>query len=182
VTRRAARIERGWAARLESLRIFWYRRIVSFDQRTQMETLEAVKEVTENSGRALREALAGVVAAVKKWLAGPWDARRFADVFALAFALLSGAWGWREYGAAAWRRLVRRLRGRHDDPVRVDAGRWLARLAVERRTAEAAAVVAELQRLRFGARATWPEPKRVFRSARHALRSSRRRVRESEVP
>jgi hypothetical protein len=172
--RRVARTEHGWSARLESLRIFWYRRIVSFDQRTQLDTLETMKEVTENSGRDLREALASVAMAIKKWLAGPWDARRFTRLLALVGALGGGIWLWREYGATAWRRWTRRLRGRREDPVRIDAGRWLARIAAEKQTAEAAAVVAELQRLRFGARATWPESKRVFRSARHALRSSRR--------
>jgi protein-glutamine gamma-glutamyltransferase len=175
VVQRAARVERGWSARLESLRIFWYRRIVSFDQRTQMETLEAVKEVTENSGRDLREALGAAIAAVKRWFAGPWDARRFAVVLAWALAFLSTAWIWREYGASLWMRFVQALRGRRDDPVRIDAGRWLVRIAEEERTEDAPEVVAELQRLRFGARSTWPEPKRVFRSARHALRSPRRR-------
>ena len=37
-----ARVDRSWTARLDSLRVFWYRRIVSFDDRAQAEALRAV--------------------------------------------------------------------------------------------------------------------------------------------
>jgi hypothetical protein len=60
--------------------------------------------------------------------------------------------------------------------VRREASYWLVRLA------EAGAggatrdpVVAELQRLRFGASSTWREPEKTFRGARRALRELRRR-------
>ena len=72
------------------------------------------------------------------------------------------------------------------DPVRREAGRWLRKIAerdkpdrprpaaAERMPDElGAAAVAELQRLRFGHRATWPEPKEVFRRARLAWRAAR---------
>ncbi len=41
----AARSDRSWSARFDSLRVFWYRRIVSFDQRSQLETFREVKNV-----------------------------------------------------------------------------------------------------------------------------------------
>src|ERR1019366_7160999 len=53
----ARRLDRSWSARLDSLRVFWYRRIVNFDQRSQVETLKAVKAAPENSGKQLRATL-----------------------------------------------------------------------------------------------------------------------------
>jgi hypothetical protein len=64
---------------------------------------------------------------------------------------------------------------RAGDPVRVRAGGWLRALREEPAAPRAVAdVVAELQRLRFGARSTWPDPEPVFRRARQALRAARR--------
>jgi hypothetical protein len=45
---------------------------------------------------------------------------------------------------------------------------------VEANAVDHALVVAELQRLRFGARASWQEPKGIFRRARRAVRRARR--------
>ena len=54
---------------------------------------------------------------------------------------------------------------------------WLRRIAdFGYRTPDTLAVMEELQRLRFGAPATWPEPEAVFRRARQAVRELRRRA------
>jgi hypothetical protein len=174
----AARTDRSWTARFDSLRVFWYRRIVSFDQRAQAETLKAVKEATENSGRRLRQALEDFTADLKAWLLEPWSLGRAARAGA-AVALLAGAgWWWRRHGGDWWRRRVRRGGGRGGEPVRREAALWLARLRAARGPdAGADPVMAQLQRIRFGARATWAEPGTVFRQARRALREARRRGR-----
>ncbi|MBS0631159.1 MAG: DUF3488 domain-containing protein, partial [Verrucomicrobia bacterium] len=164
----AGRTDRSWSARFDSLRIFWYRRIVSFDQRSQLETLKAVKEVTTHTGQRLRAALERAVQAAKTWLAGPWDTRRIA----LTLAALAGAGGL-ILVVVNFRYVIRALgkgRGRKPDPVRAEAGRWLGKLRVPGAggwSGEANAVVAELQRLRFGPVETWPEPRAVFRRAGH---------------
>lgn len=189
----AAQSDRSWAARLDSLRVFWYRRIVSFDQRSQLETLREVKDLAQTSGRRLRDAVADSLAAVKAWLTAPWSVARGAKWAALGAALAAAGWTLRQYGYYFWRMLARGAAGRREDPVRADASRWLVRLrtAVDAgggswetgaKQPETAAVLGELQRLRFGARATWPEPEQVFRRARHAwraTRSPRRRVSRS---
>jgi len=102
-------------------------------------------------------------------------------------ALLAGAWWlWRMLGLIRWIRLARRHGRRRNDPVRREAGQWLVRFArVEGaapvssppRTAARVSVVADLQRLRYGAPPTWPEPGPVFRQARRALREKRRQAR-----
>lgn len=161
----AGRVDRSWSARLDSLRVFWYRRIVNFDQRTQEETLRAVKTATQESGKRVREALERWVASVKAWLASPWDTGRLGRLAAVLVALGGFGWiAWR-FRPAMWR--LMRGRRRREDPVRREAGRWLARL--HGREVDPA-VWAELQRLRYGAPATWPEPATVWRKARRAAK------------
>jgi transglutaminase-like putative cysteine protease len=164
------RIDRSWAARMESLRVFWYRRIVNFDQSTQEETLRAVKTVTQNTGRRLRETLENTVSGVKAWLAEPWDLRRLAMLGGGLGAVVGLWWLGRSLRLAAhdWR--FWRRRGRLD-PVRANAGQWLRRMQgwpVD------PFVVAGLQRLRYGPVADRPEPAAIFRRARAALREARR--------
>jgi protein-glutamine gamma-glutamyltransferase len=173
---RGPRVERGWSARIESLRVFWYRRIVSFDHHAQVETLKAIKESTESSGRHLRENLAQALAGLKQWWAAPWDGLRLLRWLGLVCALGGLRWAWREFGRGAWQKWRHGKRGHARDPVRLDASRWIAKLAaVDPAEAENARVLAELQRLRFGARATWSEPRQVFRRAKRVVREAGRR-------
>ncbi|MDO8539059.1 MAG: DUF3488 and transglutaminase-like domain-containing protein [Opitutaceae bacterium] len=185
----SARMDRSWTARLDSLRVFWYRRIVSFDQRSQVETLRAVKDATQNSGKRMREALERALAGLKGWAMAPWNARRFIKVLGAMLGIVLFGWLWFEFGRAWWRTVWQAGGGRGGDPVRREASQWLRQIAaaeVRRGALDAgrangpagpgrpdvfAAVVRELQRLRFGARETWPSPHAVFRRARQALRA-----------
>lgn len=170
------RVDRGWSARIESLRVFWYRRIVSFDHHAQVETLKAIKERTENSGRHLRESLAQMLINLKQWWKAPWDLNRVMRGLPLLAVLGAAVWVWRELSRGAGRAWWHRKHGRAPDPVRLDASRWLTKLAeVEPSEAENARVLAELQRLRFGARASWSEPRQVFRRAKRVVRQAGRR-------
>jgi hypothetical protein len=176
----ASRLDRSWKARLDSLRVFWYRRIVSFDQRSQVETLKAVKEATQNSGKRLRELLRAAMARFKVWLTAPWDFRRVVLTLVALGAVAAGLWLWREFGRDWWRRLGGGRRARREDPIRREAGRWLKqfndREATEPNTTQ---TIRDLQRIRFGARGTWPNPQRVFRDARRLVRGARRRRRST---
>ena len=161
----ASMLDRSWSARFSSLRVFWYRRIVNFDQQAQVDAARAVKAATDTSGKRIRETLAELGRRLRLLFAGPWNAAR-----ALRFAAaLSAA------GSLAWLGVTGRWRfrrgrpGHRDDPVRREAGRWL------RRVDSPPKLVADLQRLRFGAPATWPRPTEVFRRARQAAPISRRR-------
>ena len=173
----AGRLDRSWSARFDSLRVFWYRRIVNFDQRSQVETLRSIKTATQNTGKLFRESLENFTAALKAWLAGPWDADRLVRVVALLTLTVGAIWWWVTQGRR-WLRAMRTRGRRPDDPARATAGRWLAEIA-ESRLPDAGPpeVVAALQRVRFGARETWPELDAVFRRARLALREARRRER-----
>lgn len=181
-----ARLDRSWTARLDSLRVFWYRRIVSFDQRSQAETLRAVKEATQSSGRRLRETLERYARGIRNWVASPWSIGRWLGLVAVIALSLAAGWWWREFGHRWTRRWLSRRGPNRGDPVRQEASRWLrairefeARIPVAGEAGAPAGgefriVVPELQRLRFGAAETWARPEQVFRRARQALAAARR--------
>ena len=157
----------SWSARFDSLRVLWYRRIVNFDSRTQIQMLDQVKSFTQNSGSAIRARLEDVSKKLKIWLRGPWTGVRAAKTGGLLAGLLGLAWGTLQLARWAWMRW--QMRGQPDrfDPVRRKAGRWLARLSADPTHRE---VVADLQRLRFGRRESWPEPRGVFKRAKDAAK------------
>ena len=175
------RMDRSWSARLDSLRVVWYRRIVSFDQRSQEETLLAVKTATQNSGKRLREAVERLGAVLKAWLSAPWDGVRVINSLAAVVLMGGMSWWWIAVGRGLVRGRWLWRGGRRSDPVRLLAGRWLGEMAgylsASCESRELREVVAELQRVRFGPRETWPEPEGMFRRARRVLREVRRQRR-----
>ncbi len=177
-----SRLDRSWTARLDSLRVFWYRRIVSFDQRSQAETLKAVRDATQNSGKRLRAALENFNTSLKAWMTEPWDGQRVIKALSTVVVVVGTVLWWRRHGRAWWQGARRMGRRGGLDPVRREAGRWLAQMAAQNAecqmpNAECETVEAELQRIRFGSRASWPEPEKTFRQARRVLREARRRAR-----
>ncbi len=166
--------------------MFWYRRIVSFDQESQFETLKAVKEATKNSGKQLRAAFERVAEQLRLLIATPWNARKIGFVAAL-IALIAGVTSLAKRLRFSIYNLSFSKRKRRGDAVRFEASRWLARLRdVETRAIDGdedndhlVHVVRDLQRLRYGARETWSDPAETFRRARKALREAKRRRAES---
>jgi hypothetical protein len=118
----------SWSARMDTLRVFWYRRIVNFDSRQQVEMIEQVKSFTSDSGASLRQRLDAFARELKAWLARPWDTGRIVRLAAQAAGAVAALW--------LLVRLVALLRARWRsrgqlggyDPVRHEAGRQLARL------------------------------------------------------
>jgi hypothetical protein len=161
----------SWSARVDSLRVLWYRRIVNFDSRTQVQMIEQVKSFTTDTSTVMRARFEAFTQRFKAWLFRPWDLARLGKsagllvaTLALLFALArSGLWAWRHW--QGWRQ------PQQFDPVRRTAGVWLTRLRhvpVERQ------VVADLQRLRYGRRDSWPEARGVFKRARQARKAGGR--------
>ena len=180
----------SWSARFDSLRVLWYRRIVSFDSRTQIQMIDQMKTFTLDSGTALRARLEDISKRFKAWLLRPWNAVRVGKSAGLVLAGAALLWGLARFGQWTWVRWQAWSRPEDFDPVRRTAGRWLARL---RQPAEAGGpsfakapdgrqptadgdVVADLRRLRYGRRETWPEPRGVFKRAKRARRTVRVRT------
>lgn len=177
----ARRNDRSWTARLESLRVFWYRHIVSFDQNSQIQTFNAVKHATENSGRQMREMLDRWGEKIRAWFVTPWSGRRLVGsvgVFAgLTIAVLLAIQAYRYFKYRTWGT----RRGGSGDRARREAGRWLVKLSGLRAEPDASVgkeqVIRELQRIRFGMRETWGEVAPVLGRARKAWRQEKREQR-----
>lgn len=166
----------GWGARMDGLRVFWYRRIVNFDQGSQMELLRGAKDRLKTGMDGVRERLEEVLREALAWLRQPWGVGRVALTFGWMLAGAALVWWWRRSGRGwvlAWR--SRRASAHRGDPVRREASRWLRKLAAARPAersmlAEREAARAELLRLRYGAKDGRPSPTAVFGRARAACR------------
>lgn len=168
VTQGSLAFESGWAAWVDSLRIQWYRRVVNFEQKDQVELAMTLKDVLQGYYAAFKEKLSGWGIAIKAWAARPLDVK---DVRPVALLLvLVGAlyftWRARYQILGVLYRMLRRPQAL--DPVRRQAGRYLRRLQVKGIECE---VIAELQALRFGPEQSLRAAKPVFADARRALKS-----------
>ena len=167
---RAAEVDSSWAARLDALRMLWYRRIVNFDRNAQDEAVESLKAASRRTGQALIEWMDRHGRALRDWLLQPWDLKRIAFSVGLALGGAGGLWllwRWRHFWRLRW------LRHGKMDPVRREAGRWLRRLAPVGEADPAYPVWRELQRLRYGPEQRGGGVAAVFRRARQAHRARR---------
>lgn len=162
----------SWSARFDSLRVLWYRRIVNFDRRQQDQMIEQVKTLTAGSGSALKARLEEFGRALKLWFSEPWSAERIRRTLGWTAVVAMSGWLLWRFSGQGWDRWRQWRRPQEFDPVRRTAGKWLSRLGQPPGAGE---VVQELQRLRYGRRETWPEPRAVFRRAKQAGRLARRR-------
>lgn len=173
--------ETGWTARVDRLRMLWYRRIVNFERQDQMSLVKSLKRGTEASGKAVREWATEAVNQVRAWLTKPWDLARYSMIGAVLVAALCVGWFWRALGRDWWLRW-RVVHHGAVDPVRREAGRWLTRFSELPRVAsddqaERKAMEADLQRLRYGRRESWTVPEQILRRARSVFKETRRRSR-----
>lgn len=65
---RSRSVDRGWGARLDGWRVFWYRRVVNFDQSTQVELVEDVRGGVKEGFGWFRAILAEVGRTAATWL------------------------------------------------------------------------------------------------------------------
>lgn len=167
-------VDRGWVARLESLRVFWYRRVVNFDQSTQVEMASEAKKGFEELFSWIKLKSKEVLERGRAWIDRPWSSTRSVTVLgsiagvALVIWLLirfRRIWGWRAF--AGWGSRS------HGDPVRAEAGRWLVRLRplneVAAGEAEFTHVLRDLERLRFGPKVSGFKAVEVFNRARRSM-------------
>lgn len=161
----------GWSSKLDGLRMFWYRRIVDFDHNSQAELARNAKGAIESYLREWKYRLSARAAALAEWFKRPWDVARLAAWLLIVAASFGLVIGWRLIGRGLWLRVRSGMAGKGADPVRKEAGRWLRRLGEsDRQNAEDAGLKADLERLRYGPRAGWPNPQSAFRAAKRALR------------
>lgn len=172
----------SFAAYLDSLRILWYRRIVSFDQDSQVELWAMIQE--SYSRISVKEWLDSVASFLAYWWKAPWDLGRLVEL--LGILVVVGFF----FGLIAfcvWRDQIRDLKsnGGRMDPIRRKAGRYLQRmrtLSPPRFEVDAFyGVVNELERLRFGPPGETPSWRETIKRARRVARDECRRRRRRKT-
>jgi len=164
----------GWGARMDRLRLFWYRHIVNFEQRDQRVLAESIKDGATGAGLRLKETGRRILDWIRGWVTRPWSVPRAGGMCGgVAGALVLWLF-WRRKGRAWWLGWRSRHRRGDVDPVRREAGRWLVKLAQQTgEEAELSAVREGLQRLRYGSRETWPPTATLWQRARRLSRKRR---------
>ena len=161
-----ATADKGWSARLDGLRVVWYRRIVNFDQQTQMDAVASAKNILAG----IRAWFAEKAQALKDGTSSLMLQNRLVVWLALpALALIAAGLSWLVISYRRYWRWQRKGRssGVALDPVRREAGRWLVRF---RQAGLDDGVCRDLESLRFGSLDYWPAPAEVFALARKRLR------------
>ena len=151
---------------LDSLRVIWYRRIVNFDEAAQKEAAIQLKDFFLAYVHVAKTWAVNTVKYVYLWLVGPWSIWRILYMWTLA-GILVAAFLIQRNMALNFRELLASMFWR-GDPIRRKASKVLRKFQNGRHdTSEALAlVIGDLQRLRFGAKETWPNPRLVFKAAR----------------
>jgi hypothetical protein len=166
--------DRSWSAKLDGLRVFWYRRIVDFDQKAQAELARSAKVAIENRAQQLKQSIRRLLKEAGEWLQRPWDLRRLLVIVAVVVGGAGVALGWTYWLRDRWRRWRSGLTHAGLDPVRREAGHWLRRLKATQPqgagTVEGLKLQAELERLRYGPKTGWPDARATFGRARRACR------------
>lgn len=154
------------SAFLDSLKLLWYRRIVSFDETAQKEAAIQLKDFFVAYVNVAKSWAMGTVSYTKAWAIAPWSVWRVLYMCFLAGLLVSAfiiqrnmALDIRELLMAPFRR---------GDPIRRKASKVLRKLSVKG-LAESEALkktLSDLQRLRYGSKESWPNPRIVFKTAR----------------
>lgn len=174
---RSRSVDRGWGARLDGLRVFWYRRVINFDQSMQVELVENVRGGVGQGWSWMRDLLAEMSHRGMTWLRQFHSSEHWTLVGMFVVALPLSLWAGLRWGEPAIWWLVARVRGRGlrgQAAVRREASHWLRRLPPRRGASdEVAGVRADLQILRFGRPVEREDARRVFVRARQAARTSR---------
>jgi len=170
--------ERDFHAWADSLRILWYRRIVSFDESDQAQLASQITDWWE-----------GVVSEVARIMRASWERLQewWARMISLPGANLIVVLGLGAVGTILWigfryrdwlslaSLFARGKRTHGPGPLRRKASYFLARLEpmAKRREAEPEEVT-KLRRIRFGPRQSWPHPAKTFMQSRRLIRRWRR--------
>lgn len=178
--------ESGWDAYLDSLRILWYRSIVNFDDRSQMELATRVKDVIQDLIKDFRASADQTIADFKDWWNQPlsWNRMLLLGAIFLVFLALYIVYlqRFRLQNQLLKTRFGRRLLG-NADPLRRKAGRLLYRFegVVDRQWPADRdwpdswkKAHLELLSLRFGDLQNYEEAGRIFQEAKERIREVKR--------
>jgi transglutaminase-like putative cysteine protease len=164
--------DNSWQARLDSLRVFWYRRIVNFDINTQEQMISSTKEFFRKASQRVIKWADIRASALRSWVQQPWNVARFSDMIIGVLSLGVLVWLWRKHSRPWWFKLRRSTGLQNHDPIRREAGRWLQKGEKRADFSWPSEVRLALLRLRFGSPQSWSDPLSVFRTAKIAFKNS----------
>lgn len=171
--------ERGWDARLDSLRILWYRRVVDFDQDDQMALLETMEALWKDVSFDLKQWWERTWSGLKSWLRSPFEGAGGLRIVLVVCLVLCGLGLWlvRFQLYELWYRVWGGAQKM--EPTRREAGRLLVRVERLAQRREDAAFLDELdvyrsqlQQLRFGPSVRYPEVKSLLAEVRRFIRKA----------
>ncbi len=172
-------IDASWLAFLDSLRVQWYRQVVSFDSSAQTTIAGSIRERFRIVREGTEHGLSAIGASVRDWLRGPWDGSRWMILGAVLMVVTLTVYLGRRLG---WRLLpyITPSRARLKlDPVRRQAGLLLNRLERSLAACDEPFPVPEpelfglrhdLRVLRFGRMEDRKAPGKVFQKTRGLLK------------
>ncbi len=165
--------ESGWGAWVDSLRIQWYRRIVNFEQKDQVEMAMSFKEMTKAFFEEFSARAKAAMTEFKAWISQPFSAGNLMRGLVVLLFFLSLILIWRARYAFMNRlfRLMRRPKAL--DPIRRQAGRYLRKIRETHGKEARFPVVRDLQALRFGPEVEPEIAKPIFARARKTLRQTK---------
>ncbi|MBD5782288.1 DUF3488 domain-containing protein [Pelagicoccus sp. NFK12] len=154
------------SAFLDSLRLLWYRRIVNFDEAAQKEAAIQLKDFFLAYVSVAERWAKNTGDYMYFWVTSPWGFWRILYMVFLGI-ILAAAFMIQRNMTLNVRELVL-APFRRGDPIRRKASKLLVRISERdyRDTERFSRVIADLQRLRFGAKESWPNARLVFREAR----------------
>ncbi len=162
-------------AYLDSLRMLWYRRVVSFDQQSQFMAISWFRQ--QWAGLQLREHWQTAREGLRHWLTGPRSVRWALEGLGMLTVVGLTAFLFTFIFGSDFRRRFISWASRDQDPVRMRASQYLERLralrdrAVRADEARFQMLMAGLQRVRFGPDRYRPESGGLFRQTRRFLRA-----------
>lgn len=175
-------VDDSWRGRLDGLRVFWFRRVISFDEQSQGEVATGTLRRIDRGVTWLGRMFLDGVDRIKGWLLQPWSTRRLVIHGLLLVAATLALWlvsaarrSW------AWRTLFSWRTHRGGDPVRKEAGRWLQRIRSAppsvRDHSQVRSAREQLERLRFGPRSARVNASGAFSNARRSMAAAKRAAR-----
>ncbi len=164
------RFETGWMAWVDSLRIQWYRRIVNFEQKDQVEMALSLKEMATEFSKALRVGAGDVLAGLSSWIAEPLGQSNFLFlvILLLLLCLLYLVWLARFWLIGLVSGYFKGRGGMSQSRRR--AGHYLRRLRETQADVAAAEITEELEAIRYGPEVSPAQAQAVFAMARRLLR------------
>ena len=174
-------IETGMWAWVDSLRMQWYRRIVSFDQDEQLEMATSLIDLGDSLLKEFSSSFKALLASLKDWFSRPFSRESLLRAGVILGVCFVFYYLWRTF--FSWSELFLRLfrRGSALSPVRKQASRYMVKVRIKMSDSGTDEVHAEvlrklyfqLEALRFGPGASLQVATPIFRKTRSALRGSR---------